>query len=128
MKHLLILSFLIVSSPAFADVVLEIIACECSGESFEGQKAVCGVIKQRMMERGQTAEQVVTAKKQFSCWNGQKVIRKLTKKEIETAKRAWEESKPEGFNHYYAHKIVNPSWAKTWKRREVIGNHTFLKL
>jgi len=123
-----ILIALFLTSPAYANDVINIIACECSGESFEGQLSVASVIKTRMIERKQTAEQVVKARKQFSCWDGKKVVRSLTLREIETARKAWEESKAGEYNHYYAHRIVTPSWSIAAKKIKVIGNHTFIKL
>lgn len=110
------------------ELPVEVVACESSAESLEGKIAVSSVIKTRMKERGQTAEQVVSAKSQFSCYKSGKVIRKITDSEYKMALKAWNMAKAGEFNHYYAHKLCNPKWAKAWKKKKIIGNHTFLKI
>lgn len=121
----------IVLAPNLTDkVVIETIAWESSGESFEGQIAVASVIKQRMIERHKTAEEIVLQPHQFSCWKDGKTTqkRKLTKKELDNARKVWELAKPDGYNHYYNYKLCSPSWAKSAKYQKKIGQHIFLKL
>lgn len=119
------------STPAHSSerlLVAEVIACEASGEPYAGQVAVASVIKTRMTERHQTAEQVVKARKQFSCWTGAHLVRRVTDREYNTALRAWNESRAGVYNHYYAYKLCSPSWAKHAILSLTIGGHRFIKL
>ena len=134
-KHYVIM-FLIMSmflliclvSGCLADVVIDTIAYESSGETFQGQIAVSGVIKQRAIDRKLSHEAVVLQRKQFSCWKDGKPTqkRKLTPVELATAKKAWDEAKAEGYNHYHTVNVM-PYWAKG-KQGIRIGNHIFYKL
>lgn len=107
------------------------IAYEASGQTIEGQIAVAAVIKQRMIDRHQTSEQVVKAPHQFSCWNAKTgkptQNRKLSKKEIRTARIAWDLAAPTKFNHY-ARFDCKPSWIKAAKASVRIGDHIFYRL
>ena len=133
MKYLIVLALLALTNPCLADDTKAIltVAYECSGCSYAEQVQVAGVIKQRMKERKLTSEQVVLQPSQFSCWDNGKPTqsRKLTENEVETAQKAWYEAVPNGYNHYYAVSMVKaPYWARSWKRRDVIGKHVFLTL
>lgn len=105
------------------------VAYEGSSETFDGQKAIASTIKARMMERKQTAEQICLAKYQFSCWKDGKPTqkRKLTQKELETARKAWNEAQAWEYNHYARHDC-KPSWIKASKKHVRIGSHIFYKL
>jgi len=130
MKIIILLTLLLIASNVYAaDVVIETIAWESSGESFEGQIAVASVIKQRMIERHKTAEEIVLQPHQFSCWKDGKTTqkRKLTKKELDNARKAWELAKPDGYNHY-AVASCKPYWAKSSKYKKQTGKHIFYKL
>ena len=114
-----------------SEAAIQTIAYEASGESYEGQVAVANTIKTRMEKRNQTAEQVVKAPYQFSCWcpkTGKPTQRrKLSKREIDTARRAWEEAKVWQYDHY-AHVSVDNYWTKTRVEEVVIGRHRFMRL
>lgn len=131
MKPLLTILLLLWTTPCLAnDAGILTTAYESSSESLEGQIAVASVIKTRSAERRQTIEQVVYAKKQFSCWlNGKPTQhRKLSQAELDKATRAWNLSRIGLYNHYYAHDELTPYWVKSAVMCEVIGNHTFCKL
>jgi spore germination cell wall hydrolase CwlJ-like protein len=130
MKTFLLIMCLLITTKAYpSDTAIKTIAYEASGETYEGQVLVASVIKQRMLERNQTAEQVVLAKSQFSCWKDGKPTQKrtLSSKALDTAKKAWEEAKALGWNHYCRYD-VSPSWIKAAKVSKRVGNHIFYKL
>ena len=107
------------------------IAYEASSQPLEGQIAVANVIKTRMAERRQTAEEVVLAPYQFSCWHPKThkptQKRKLSLKAIETAKKAWRLSHVWEYNHYCRYD-VKPYWIKAAKKSLRIGDHVFYQL
>jgi hypothetical protein len=105
------------------------IAYEASGETLEGQVAVASVIKTRMRERGQTAEEVCLAPHQFSCWRDGKPaqLRELRQKELKTAQKAWTQAKAGPYNHYCRYDC-KPYWVKAAKRSVRIGDHIFYEL
>jgi hypothetical protein len=83
-------------APAKADeleTAYRTIAYEARGDGLESQIMVAKCIKERVRVRGQSIKEVVFARDQFSCYDrsGKPVQKhKLTEKELETAKKAWE--------------------------------------
>lgn len=128
MKTLVI--FLLLCSSAYADVVVETIARESSGESFNAQVLVAKVIRQRAQERKLTPEQVVMEKGQFSCWNKGVKQKARTKQELATAQRAWDASAQfkASVNMYHDVSCM-PYWAKARNVRYVcrVGRLKFYK-
>ena len=120
----ILLAVLIIES--FADVVIETIIYESAGEQYQGQVLVASVIKQRMLERNLRGGDVVLEPGQFSCWLN-KNHREYTKKEYQTALKAWTESEPMGWNHYCRYDCF-PYWVKYAKEKLKVGNHIFYKL
>lgn len=133
MKSIILTAILFfTATPIHADtqIVYQTIAYESSGESFEGQVAVASVIKTRAFKRHLSAKEVCLQAHQFSAWdvNGNPTQkRKLTSKEIESAKKAWEQAKVWQFNHYHTTNI-KPSWAKYSVEAVIIGSHIFHRL
>lgn len=114
------------------DKVARTIYAEARGESSEGKKAVASVIWNRAGGDVGKLAKVVTAPKQFSCWN--------SGTPAAGSGAAWNECvrlaedlvsgsfTPSGnWNHYFNPKLANPKWAKG-KTGQDIGNHRFLKL
>lgn len=112
-----------------SEIAILTVAYEASSQSFEGQVAVASVIKTRMAETGKTAEQVVLKPKQFSCWSNGKPTqsRKLSQREIDQARKAWESARPGSYNHYARHDC-KPYWIKSAKLSERICDHVFYRL
>lgn len=112
-----------------SEIAILTIAYEASSQPIEGQIAVASVIKTRMAETGKTADEVVLKPKQFSCWaNGKPVqSRKLSQREIEQARKAWEAARPGKYNHYARHDC-KPYWIKSAKLSERICDHVFYRL
>lgn len=116
-------------------VALTILA-EARGEGVRGMEAVAMVIKQRMINRSQTAQQVCLDPKQFQCWTGK------TRGELEhlwespaasdavDIVRRFDELDPGviGYADHYCTVNVEPFWAIVQVPVVVIGNHTFYKL
>ena len=128
-------------SPCYAvdndHIAILTIMGESANQSLEGQTAVGEVIRNRMKARGQTAERVCLAPKQFSFWNDRPaawtwVAKNGTGEAYQRASRAWETSEGSnsvlGANLYHA-VSVRPSWAKSPKVEFVkqIGAHRFYK-
>ncbi len=118
-------------------VIAAVIIREAGGEGKMGMQAVANVIQNRM--RGKTAYQVVTAPKQFSCYNNY-----VNREEdfvalaaghsrfehaLELAKQIQTKSVPDitrGSTHY--HTIhVRPYWADKFPFTVKIGNHLFYR-
>ena len=116
-------------------VALTILA-EARGEGVRGMEAVAMVIKQRMINRSQTAQQVCLAPKQFQCWTG---------KDIDDLQHLWQSpAAPDaikvvrrfgkldpaviGYADHYCTVNIEPFWAIAQVPVVVIGNHTFYKL
>lgn len=114
---------------ASSQIVYETIAYEASGEGMEGMVAVANVIKTRTIKRKKTAEQIVLAKAQFSCWKDGKPTQKrvLKQADIDKAKAAWEKAIVWEYDHYATTKIDN-YWTKKAKKKMVINNHIFYEL
>ena len=131
---ILITAFFLANIEVFGEesnVVVETIAFESSGESFEAQVMVAQVIITRAKEWGMTLEEVVKQKGQFSCWNSD-IFPKLKKR---TARELYNASKsltialqstnslpPVTF--YYSGKKV-PYWANSVRFVKQIGNLKF---
>lgn len=109
-------------------IVFKTIAYEAGGESIYGQYLVATVIRVRMQERNIDADAVCLQPWQFSCWNPKEKRRILTKKELENAKIAWEESINSDLkiNLYHTEDIL-PYWVKSNKVKFVLkeGSHLF---
>jgi len=120
--------FLLVSSVFASEIPIETIAREASGESFEAQVWVASVIKTRMSERKQTAEQVCLAKWQFSCWNEGARQKARTAEELQVAGMAWAQAQANGANLYHDCSVM-PKWAKSPKVKFIrkIGRLLFYK-
>ena len=116
-------------SIAEADIVVECVAYEASGEPYQGQVAVASVIKTRAHQRGLTLEQVVTQKGQFSCFKDGKPTqgRQLSTRELKVAERALKEAEISVYNHY-ARYDCKPYWVKHAKKSKRIGDHVFYAL
>lgn len=124
------LAVLFMAAAAHADeTAILTIAYEASGQPLEGQIAVASVIKTRMATTGKSAREVVLKPYQFSCWKNGKPAqkRKLTQKELLSARKAWEQAKSGLYNHYCRHDC-RPSWAKSAKKSVRIGDHVFYKI
>ena len=127
MKILYTALILLLASCAYgSEAAILTIIYEAAGEPYAGQVAVGPTIRTRMAERRQTAEQVVFAKAQFSCWNTTPT-RTPTAQEYETAKQAWEESSAWEYNHY-AHYRIDNYWTRKAVKKIQISNHIFYKL
>ena len=139
-----ILAASLIAFAAFAEPTLtkeqQVIAltllAEARGEGTEGMEAVAMVIKQRMVNRKQTASQVCLAPKQFSCWNGKTSddLRHLWKSPaapdaIEVVRRFGKlDAAAIGHADHYCTVKIKPYWAKGKTPVAVIGNHKFFKL
>ena len=139
-----ILAASLIAFAAFAEPTLtteqQVIAltllAEARGEGTEGMEAVAMVIKQRMVNRKQTASQVCLAPKQFSCWNGKTSddLRHLWKSPaapdaIEVVRRFRKlDAASIGHADHYCTVKINPYWSKGKTPVAVIGNHKFFKL
>lgn len=108
---------------------------EARGESFEGQVAVCEVMRNRM-KRGKSAVEVILAPYQFSGWNTKDPNRLKAlalddqDPHFQRAMRAWKFSETTNLTHgatlYFNPKAVDaPSWAKPQHRLATVGNHEF---
>lgn len=112
------------------------ILAEARGEGVRGMEAVAMVIKQRMINRSQTAKQVCLEPKQFQCWTG---------KDIDDLDHLWEspaasdavdvvrrfdELDPAEIGHadHYCAVDIAPFWEIAQMPVTKIGNHTFYRL
>jgi len=111
---------------------------EARGESTEGQKNVVKIILNRAEAKSCPLENIVLARKQFSCYNeGIKSIKDtaaaaVVAANVYTAIDEWlEGNNLRGATHYYAcdgpNKIPPPYWAKEMEVIGREGNHIFLK-
>jgi spore germination cell wall hydrolase CwlJ-like protein len=118
------------------DLITRTIWGEARDQSFNGMVAIAEVVLTRMRAFSCSAEKVIKAKKQFSCWNPkdpnrQKMLRlnkqskgyKLAWRAMEAA-LAGSNSKALGASHYHT-KQVKPKWAAGQKTVAVIGSHHF---
>ena len=118
------------------EIIALTLLAEARGEGVEGMEAVAMVIKQRMVNRKQTASQVCLAPKQFSCWNGKTSddLRHLWKSPaapdaIEVVRRFGKlDAASIGHADHYCTVKINPYWSKGKTPVAVIGNHKFFKL
>jgi spore germination cell wall hydrolase CwlJ-like protein len=128
---------------------------EARGESFRGKVAVSKVVMERASSPnypdtacGVVRHTVVTANKkrtcQFSWWcNGRRDIPLYDKRgevkpkvyqqwydSVRAALLVYNNKAGEvvsGATHFYATKLVRPSWSRKMQKVEVIGGHTFMK-
>lgn len=111
---------------------------EAGGERpdrIKSMQAVGNVIRNRARVRGQTFDEVVLAKWQFSCHNqGRAKLNAFIKENKEVwddALTAWQLSGVEdvtgGADHYYADYIKMPTWANGMRETVKIGRHRFFK-
>ena len=115
---------------------------EARGESDEGQKAIVKVILNRAKAKGWAVEDVVKARKQFSCYNNglndpavwvKDVTSLFHSMEMAAAAQAeWQAGDNlQGATHYYALQGMvggkPPYWASGMKFIADIGHHRFLK-
>jgi spore germination cell wall hydrolase CwlJ-like protein len=118
------------------DLIARTIWGEARNQSFQGKVAIAEVILTRMRALGCSAEKVIKAKKQFSCWNprdpNRRKMLRLKKdssgylnamKALEAA-LAGSDSKARGASHYHTNK-VKPKWANGQKAVASIGHHRF---
>jgi N-acetylmuramoyl-L-alanine amidase len=109
---------------------------EARGEGVRGMEAVAMVVKQRMVNRSQTAKQVCLAPKQFSAWNGRSMAdmeylwRSPAASDAVSIVRRFDELDPAviGYADHYCTVDITPFWAIVEVPVVVIGNHTFYKL
>lgn len=122
---LITLFFLFTPRKAHAnEIAIQTIAKEASSEPFEAQILVASVIKQRMIDRNMTAEEVCLQPHQFSCWQVKQ--KKRTLQELLVAKEAWNRARPMGINLY--HDVsVSPYWAKKVVFVKQVGKLRFYK-
>lgn len=117
---------------------------EARGESAAGQKAVVKVILNRSRKAGKTVAEIVTARKQFSCFNGGAIEKNpdVWIKDVQSFRLVMEQVKDgydewvagdtlEGATHYYALKGMAggkpPYWAAGMTFVAEVGNHKFLR-
>jgi spore germination cell wall hydrolase CwlJ-like protein len=116
------------------DVVAWTIWGEARGESSVGREAVATVIWNRAKADPINLMNVCLAPRQFSFWNTKRLP-------AEPNDAVWHECRalassmwqgtfrPVGpWNHYYAHRWVQPYWARRLRDKTVIRNHTFGRL
>ena len=122
------------------DKLARTIYAEAEGESYQGKLAVASVIYNRA--KGDTTKmvRVVTARKQFSCWDARTPVQgkgQAWEDCLEIAQKMIDGSFQPSINanHYFNPKKCSPSWAyldkaKTRPRPKVasIGNHVFLNI
>ena len=115
---------------------------EARSEGEVGIYAVACVIQQRQLERHLSPANVCIQRKQFSCWNGQKV--KDLKRQVEgtpknivayAVKIAKQLVSGETLNrtivgsaNHYCVSTLNPYWVKGHQLSAQVGNHKFYKL
>ena len=111
------------------DIVVETIAREASGESFEAQVMVAQVIITRSRERRMTYDQVCLQKWQFSCWNKGTKQKKRTMRELRIAQKAFKSALGSTLlpkvTHHYDTSIKAPYWAKSMQFVCQIGKLKF---
>lgn len=115
---------------------------EARGESAIGQKNVVKVILNRAQAKGWPVENVVRARKQFSCYNlgldhpsmyiKEVPIMAVVANNVVLAIKEWEEGERlHGATHYYAPKGMPdgkpPYWIKGMTKIGKFGNHIFYR-
>lgn len=109
---------------------------EARGEGVQGMEAVAMVVKQRMINRSQTARQVCLAPKQFSAWNGRSkaeleyLWRSPAAPEAIGVVRRFDELDPAVIDYadHYCTVRITPYWALDQQPVATIGNHKFYRL
>jgi len=118
------------------DVLAKTLYYEARGEGERGIRAVASTIVNRAVKKDKVASvencmKQALKRKQYSCWNGKTDLKIGKGKTWELCRKIAYEMVVGKFEvttehtHYYAHKVVNPYWAKDVDK-EKIGNHTFL--
>lgn len=122
------------------DFIARTVMAEAEGETYEGKVAVAAVLYNRYRNPGwwgTTIKDACLTSKQFSSWNendprrnkigewslDQPIFRDCFRAAVEAVDR----DPTNGADHYYAHNVVFPAWAKGQTGVKV-GGHTFLKL
>ncbi len=121
------------------DFVARTVMAEAEGELYEGKVAVAAVIYNRARNPGwwgTTAIGVCLQRLQFSAWNDDNPRRNIIgewdlgspvfRDCMRAAVKAIDYDPTDGADHYFAHDVVEPTWAEGLPRL-VIGNHTFVK-
>jgi hypothetical protein len=99
-------------------------------------EAVAMVVKQRMINRSQTARQVCLAPKQFSAWNGRSkadleyLWRSPAAPDAIGVVRRFDELDPAAIDYadHYCTVKITPYWALDQQPVAVVGNHKFYRL
>lgn len=113
-----------------------------SDDDFKGMRAIASVIKTRADRRNLPVVSVVLQKRQFSCMNNKNAIFGRMQGLFNESERATNAAKcfayaildnwdvMPGFtaDHYYAHDLCSPRWAKYGLDSIKIQDHTFLRL
>ena len=110
---------------------------EARGEQTEGKIAVCHVVMNRVITRGKTIKEIIMAPNQFSWTIGIDpdyycISEPGEFRECIIATSLCLKVRASGFclhgaDHYFNPKVVLPSWAKSMKFIERIGNHDFYR-
>jgi len=134
-----LLSLIACAQPSLTDeqqVLALTLLAEARGEGVQGMEAVAMVVKQRMVNRSQTAEQVCVAPKQFSAWNGRSksdleyLWRSPAASDAVGVVRRFSQLDPADIGHadHYCTVKITPYWALNQQPVAVIGNHKFYRL
>ena len=121
-----------------ADIVPQVIAGEAAGEGQRGMQAVANVIHNRMNKTGQSAEQIVKKKKQFSALSDKQMMDRNYEQVKDQADKIANdlEKLPDitnGATHYVTKSLYNKrkdnpkSWISKMEVVATIGNHVFMK-
>ena len=116
---------------ANADIVVETIALESSGDSFEAQVMVAQTILTRAKEWNMTLEEVCLQPYQFSCWNEgiRQKMKKRTARELTIARKAFKQAQIStnslpAVTHYH-NSDITPYWASSMEFVCQIGKLIF---
>lgn len=118
------------------DVLSKTLYYEARGEGERGIRAVASTIYNRALIKNGIADanscvKQALRRKQYSCWNGRDNLSAGRGKSWQVCREVAYEMVIGEFlpttihTHYYAHKKVNPYWARDAKKVK-IGRHTFL--
>jgi len=117
-------------------VVIETLIGEGQNQGLIGMTAISEVIRNRMVERGLSAYEVVLQPKQFSFWNDRNrarawLVKNARLADYEQAEVAWERSEHSHLTNsstlYWNPRLANPSWAKRVTKTVKIGDHQFAR-
>jgi spore germination cell wall hydrolase CwlJ-like protein len=117
-----------------AEVVAATLVLEAGTEGRRGMEAVREVIVNRALARQTHQFAVVSEPRQFSCWNGRRLVAGVAEARSSPAwPAAWAIIHGPRTNHvgdathYYAPRLASPAWAAGRPAR-TIGRHAFLRL